>query len=243
MYTLRQFIHGILLTRRHITNRLEVKEIEVIKQFLQPPDVCLDIGAHGGAWSRPLAKIVSKGRVYSFEALPYYASVLNITFKLLRLKNVKIINKAVTDKNGHISIVWKGEDGKRLTGKTHIRSASEQSENTISVETVRLDTFFDKKYSEKIRFIKIDVEGAELFVIKGALNLIKNHRPVVYSELDTRWTSRYNYTVADVFNLFETLEYHSFIIDKNNSTLIPTAINTYRGKGDVLFIPNEKNRV
>jgi len=235
---LRKYIHILIALKRHLRGELKVPELQIIKQFLQPTDICLDIGAHGGSWSRPLAGIVKEGRVYSFEALPYYADILRKTFKLLGFRNIKVVNKAVTDREGRIAIVWKDSAGKRLTGKTHIQGTHENTNHLIWVDGIRLDTFVSTSEKEKIKFIKIDVEGAEMQVLKGAEALMNQHRPIVFCELDERWTSRFEYKPYHIFELFSTKGYRAFIINKD-LTLSPIAHSTYRNKGDVLFIPAE----
>jgi FkbM family methyltransferase len=234
---MRKIVHAFILAKRHLTGKLKVREISVVKNLIQQDSICLDIGAHGGSWSRPLSQ-VSK-QVYSFEALPYYASVLKILFKILLINNVKVINKAVSDKEGRLSIAWKDASGKRLTGKTHVLGTKEESKFTVDVPSIPLDKFVVEENVQNIDFIKIDVEGAELFVFKGANELIHNFRPIIFCELDERWTSRYDYKPEEVFDFFITKRYCSFII-KNGQTLEKIDKNTYSKRGDVLFVPEEK---
>ena len=91
----KQFLHSLVWTKRHLTGQYDVSEISVVARFIRPDEICLDIGAHAGSWTRPLSKLVERGHVYAIEALPYYAKVLKLTVALLRLKNVSVINRAV----------------------------------------------------------------------------------------------------------------------------------------------------
>ncbi len=237
--SLRKYAHVIITVKRHLMHELPVPEISVISQFLKKTDTCFDIGAHGGSWSKPLAGIVKNGQVYSFEALPYYADILSVTFRLLGCRNIQVFNKAVGDSEEKVTLVWRDGNGNRLTGKTHIRGEAEASEHLLEVEGIRLDTFMQSTGKRNVGFIKIDVEGAEMKVLKGSDHLIDRHRPVVFCELDQRWTSRYQYSPEDVFEHFSGKGYNSFIIESNLSVK-PVTQTTYRNKGDVLFVPRER---
>ena len=64
--SIRKTIHAFVWAYRHVTGKAAVPEISVISQFLGADSVCFDVGAHGGAWCRPLARIVSNGHVDAF---------------------------------------------------------------------------------------------------------------------------------------------------------------------------------
>ncbi|MGD9057220.1 MAG: FkbM family methyltransferase, partial [Desulfobacterales bacterium] len=125
--TPKTIIHSIIWIKRHLIGQLKVSAISAIQQFIIPSDVCIDVGAHAGSWALPLSKLVYKGHVYAFEALPYYSSVLNIAFYLLQRKNITILNNAVVDCNRPVRLVWKDKNGNRLTGKTHVAGEKEKT--------------------------------------------------------------------------------------------------------------------
>ena len=95
-----------------------------------------------------------------------------------------------------------------------------------------------KKNIHKVDLIKCDIEGAELLAFKGAINTIKNSRPVVYCEIIEEYCNRYNFSSEDVFNYFINLDYNPFLISNNNIEL--TNYELFKD-GDVLFVPSEIN--
>lgn len=248
MYTVREMVHAVLWVKRHLFHQLTVDELTIVQKWLNPTDVCLDVGAHGGSWSVGLSKVVPHGRVYAFEALPYYAQVLQATVRILGKQNITIINQAVTSEDKRVNLVWKSPDGKPLTGMTHL--ASEQGytdqmtgkkkllEGQIDVEGVSLDTFQKRlPTGTSVRFVKIDVEGAELQVLQGATQFMDRHRPIIYLELWQEYCQRYGYSTRDLFEHMHKMEYNSFIYEEGR--LINKNHATYPGYGDLYLIPEE----
>jgi FkbM family methyltransferase len=144
------------------------------KRICTPGMNCIDIGAHIGLFSIYMQKL-SGGHVFSFEPTPSTVSVLKKTITLNKVTaNIEVVAAAVSDKTG------KG----RLCIDTQAASVSNslvQYERTANLETcevelVTLDEFV-KQRNIKIKFIKIDAEGAELAVLKGAYNTVDNQRP------------------------------------------------------------------
>lgn len=238
---MRKLIHALLFLKRYKTGQVRVPEIDVIKPFIQPEYTCLDIGAHGGSWTLPLSRLVPKGQVVGFEALPYYADVLKILFTLLFKSNVTIVNTAISDHSGFLELAWKNADGSRLTGETHISGKGDDDLITIRVPTITLDEYVETNHLTNIGFIKIDVEGAEMMVFKGATKTLSANRPVLFCEVDEKWTTRYGYHVEDVFDHFTALDYVAYIIDQQTLDVEATNRTTYSKHGDVLFIPSEKD--
>src|SRR5947199_10538165 len=111
-------VHAIVWMKRHLLGQLKVEALTVIGSFMNPYDLCFDIGAHGGSWTVKLARLVSRGHVYAFEAFPYYSRVLRFTLALLRVRNATVVPRAVTDRDGRVPLIWRNMQGGILTGKT-----------------------------------------------------------------------------------------------------------------------------
>ena len=175
--SIRNIVHALLWTYRHATGKLAVPEITTVLKYINAKSICFDVGAHGGSWSRGLAHAVPQGHVYSFEALPYYADVLRKTMKLLGERRVTVLNRAVAEKNGSVQMARRDRDGNTLTGKTHVAINGEAPQEMVSVPAITLDSFWREIDEKQIDFIKCDVEGFELFVLRGARELIKHCQP------------------------------------------------------------------
>jgi FkbM family methyltransferase len=234
---IKRCLHASLWLKRHLMGQYKIDELRFIARFVQPDDVLLDVGAHAGSWTRPLSKLVGRGHVYAFEALPYYAEVLKLTAKLLNLKNVTVLNRAVTDHNGRLKLTWQDTRGKHLSGLTHIAGVSEDTRNAICVDGITLDAFIaSHRVRSRVAFVKVDVEGAELMVVHGAEKTIEQFRPVFYLEIVATYCQRYGYQPVDVFDFFSTRQYCAYTI--NHGKQSETNKKTYAGH-DVLFVPHE----
>src|SRR5580704_8562929 len=124
---LKIFFHSRVWKWRHSKGVYVAAETIVIERLLMPTDTCIDIGAHAGSWTLPLAKMVPAGRVIAFEALPYYAEVLKLLVRSSNCRNVEIFNFAVSDSDGSTEIAWRQVSGRKLTGNTHVVTADERS--------------------------------------------------------------------------------------------------------------------
>ncbi len=235
---IRNTIHALVWAYRHAMGKLAVPEIDAISKYLSPDSICLDVGAHGGSWSRALARVVSKGQVYSFEALPYYADVLRKTLKLLGQRRVNVLNRAVAEKDGFVQLARQDCEGNTLTGKTHVAVNGEGAQGLISVPSVTLDSFWQEIGEQQVGFVKCDVEGFELFVLRGARKLIEGCRPIFYNELNVEWCERYGYTPADIFAFFKECDYAPFYLNAV-SGLVSVDVEKHVN-GDILFVPKER---
>jgi len=161
-------------------------EIDLILQILRPGDHVLDVGANIGSHSIPMAKRVApNGLVHSFEPQPTLFQLLAANVVTNGLENVRLFNAAVGEKSGAIPMpdIDYGKQSnfgsvsvERLTEAVN-KSQSTQSHREMPVVTV--DGVFKRR---QLRLMKIDVEGMEAAVLKGAEGTISRCRPVLYVE-------------------------------------------------------------
>jgi len=89
-----------------------------------------------------------------------------------------------------------------------------EDQDTVTEECVvkKLDDFVSSTPSlKRIDFIKCDVEGAELFVFKGALETMKKDKPIIFTEMLRKWASKFNYHPNQIINLLKDLGYGCFV--------------------------------
>jgi FkbM family methyltransferase len=216
---------------------MPVPELAQILPLLNPADTVVDVGAHAGSWSVPLARQVNRGVVYAFEALPYYACVLKKLTALMRLGNVRIINRAVTAGPQTVKMVWLDPAGRRITGLTHIAGANEDASGTVEVAGQPLDVAL-AGIPGRISFIKCDVEGAEFGVFVGAIQAIERHRPMVFAELVPEHLNRYGHSLDDVFGFFAARDYVAWDLNEGGRPQRLATVTDYVGH-DVFFCPRE----
>lgn len=181
-------------------------EIRLLPYFVKNGDICIDVGANIGQYTYPLSKLVGpKGKVFSFEPVAHAFRILKNVVKKLKLNNVNIQQVALGDRKGKGRFIltfgggyfW---DGKEINCKTQ----------KVKFET--LDALSEKlPVLSRVSFIKCDVEGTELMVVKGGKNLISKARPIILCEIEKRWTKRYGYFPEEIFNFLSRLGYKPFI--------------------------------
>jgi len=143
---------------------------QAIASFLRPGDCFLDVGANAGFYTLLGARLVGPaGQVVAFEPLPQNQHKLQRHLSLNQLSNVTVIQAAVCDQDGRAAFQIGAADecgGLATSGE-------------LEVETVSLDQLWKTERLRAPRLIKIDVEGAEERVLRGAEALIRATTPVI----------------------------------------------------------------
>jgi FkbM family methyltransferase len=157
------------------------REEEILQRFNpQEGDIVIDIGAHLGRYSIiGSKKVKSQGKVISIEANPNVFNLLCDNIKLNELYNVILLNCAAYSQKRKINFYL--HDNKNLVNNhygtvigTIDRFSRKQFSKIIEVEAYTLDEIIleNSIKQNKVRWIKIDVEGAEFEVLQGAKNLL-----------------------------------------------------------------------
>jgi len=163
----------------------EYSEIEIayLKQFLKSGDHFIDVGSHAGYIAIPLAQHVGKnGKGYAFEPQHYLFKMLEKNIALNAIKNLTAFNHGLSDRT---SFANKSETENFAEHESYNLGGIAFNERHLKhqhaddVSFIILDSLAIK---DPIRLIKIDVEGMELEVLKGAVDLIKRDKPILYLE-------------------------------------------------------------
>jgi len=164
--------------------------------ILQEGDVVLECGAHHGYTTILFANWVGdKGKVVAFEAAPGSADILQANIELNNLKNVIVEKKAVSSREGSVFI----------TDESNCEVISGKS-GQAPVEA----TYLDKYRHLTPTFLKIDVEGFEVEVLKGAKEILKSS-PKLAIEVHADWLRYYKCSAEDVFRLIDEQSYTLWI--------------------------------
>jgi FkbM family methyltransferase len=156
--------------------------INVMRRYLHSGDTCIDVGGHLGYYCLLMSKIVGPaGHVISFEPVPANMSVLKENIALNNITNVELVNSALGERPGTVSLIC--PENFELSWTPSIRGYNVQgARNSIDVPIDTLDTFLQRG-GHKPTVIKIDVEGAELDVLSGAVETLRTMRPTVLLEI------------------------------------------------------------
>ncbi|RJP59817.1 MAG: FkbM family methyltransferase [Candidatus Auribacter fodinae] len=190
-----------------------------VKSIIKQGDVILDIGANIGYYTLLFAKLVGKkGKVYAFEPDPYNFSILSHNIRLNGYTNVVLLNKAVSDENGKISL-YLSEDN----FGDHRISNTEGRTHSVEVEAIRIDDFIKQQNGAGagVNFIKMDIQGAEGKAIAGMRELLSYSKHVtVFMEF---WPSGLKACDSDpraLLDVFIKAGFHLYSRDKEAHQLV-----------------------
>ncbi len=188
-------------------NAYEPVEANMVFRLLDPHMVFFDIGANIGWYSIQVAKHDPTIKVYSFEPIPQTYSVFNKNIALNKLTNVKPYNMGFSDNNQDLVFYFDSLASGNASARNLTDNASLQK---ITSKTEKLDDFFSKSKLEQLDFIKCDVEGAELLVFQGGLDVLKTHQPIIFTEMLRKWSEKFDYHPNAIIDLLAGLGYGCF---------------------------------
>ena len=202
-----------------------VEYVRLLPQLVHRGDICIDIGANLGYYSRPLSRLAGDGgHVYAVEPVPVIGRVLR--HNLRRCKNVDIFPYALGTENRRITMSNDSvlTDGYFGTGRNRVddSSATAAGAATFEAEMRRGSELFGDL--ERVDFIKCDIEGYELHVMRELRPLLERHRPTVL--IETGGENR-----PQIVELFTELGYRGMTLDCGR--LVPlTPVSTK----DIVFL-------
>ncbi len=171
--------------------------VAVMDRSLSKNSNCVDVGCHTGQILKQILRYAPTGTHYAFEPLPELYRKLTESFP-----GVNIHNLALSDAVGETSF----QHVTSFTAYSGFRMRKydrpDETIEEIKVKTDLLDNIIPQ--SLPLHFIKIDVEGAELQVLRGAVNTIRRSRPVVVFEHGLGAADFYGTTPEEVYDLLTT---------------------------------------
>lgn len=198
-----------------VANFLEVDTEWVFSKFLKPGDCVIDVGANVGAISAlALSYVGSRGKVISFEPVPYYFEFL----KLLRDNNKAydlIVNQcALGEKNYRSNIDISGIGNVGWNTMVPNFMLPEDVKETIEVEVKSLDEYLLQENLYNIDFIKVDTEGYEFKVLKGLQKYFKSNckKPIIFCEIAPKAYDRLVCSINDFDQYMKTFGYVSYLL-------------------------------
>ncbi len=205
------------------------RTIAWLSRALAPDSTFVDVGSHVGYFLLTAAGVARKGRLVGFEPQKALLDQCRRTLDLNGIRNVELFNLALSDTNGtaefHLSHVSN-------TGMSGLRRPPGEPGEVIPVETATFDSLGLAIPSDKPVFVKIDVEGAELRVLKGMSAFIREMKPVILIELIPELLAAYDTKVSDIHAWLSDMGYHAFRI-RADGTL--EQVEGYPGSDNMIF--------
>jgi FkbM family methyltransferase len=192
---------------------IEPNVISVFLNKIKKDSIFLDIGAYVGSYSVIASKYCTHGSIHSFEMNPLLIDELRKNRTINNINNLRIICAAVWDINGLVlnfcPVVEKDNSTNSIL--------EDVNGSSLGVSSIRIDSYCEQN---KIipDIVKIDVEGAEVRVLKGMEYTLKNI-DTLFLEIHPNWLDRFNNTIEELDQILHNFDFSiKAIMNRREST-------------------------
>jgi FkbM family methyltransferase len=210
---------------------VEESEMRLLPRLIKKNDEVLDIGANYAYFTVRLAGICPSGKVYAFEPIPFTYNVAHKIVKHYKLSNVNLYNKGVSNKNETIVFEVPVQSfGAISAGQAHISGRDNtlpgndrlykfSSHEKVKCEVVTIDSFLPQL--KNLTFIKMDIEGAEYFALKGMVGTLTKFKPVILMEVIPFFFKGFNIAESQIISFFEEMNYEFYAYNNSENKIEP----------------------
>jgi len=198
----------------------EPLEVALVEKNVKKGDVVLDIGANIGYYTLIMARLVGdEGKVLAFEPDPDNFALLKKNVEANGYRNVTVVQKAVTDRNGEIKLYRSQEN----MGDHRIYETTEDRPS-VSIEAIRMDDYL-KNHDVKVDFIKMDIQGAEYSAIRGMTALFEQNRHLkIVTEFWPHALKSFGVEPEQYLNLLQQHGFKLYKIDELKKEVKPISV-------------------
>ena len=211
--------------------------IPLFRRMIPEDGVVLDVGAHAGQYTKIFSRLASRGQIYAFEPGSYARSILRVALALNRRGNVAVVPLALGAQEGtEILTLPVKRPGSYGFGLAHF--GPETRFPTVEREAVAVSTI-DRMVEllglTRLDFIKADIEGWEMQLVRGGEHAIRRFRPVMLLELNADALARAGDDLKAAFAAIAELGYRPVAADPTGAL---TPVSEPRN-GDIWWLPTE----
>ena len=227
------------LDQELLYNGFEKMEMQFVEKLLRAGMTVVDAGAHHGLYTLLASKCVGRyGRVISFEPSPRECARLGKHLRWNRCENVHIAPCALGDSEGETDFYL--VEGAQDWCNSRKPPAVDEPAKKIRTQVRALDDVLAERGIHKVDFIKLDVEGAELSVLYGAMRLLQGEsRPAILAEVQDIRTKAWGYPAREVLQHLVRLDYRWFAIAAKGA-LLPISCNQESYDANLVALPAER---
>lgn len=212
-----------------------IYEPELVKYIMKtlPENGCLlDVGANVGSITVPIALARPDVKIISVEALPYNFNYLRENIQLNKLNNVILLNVCFSNSDGKVIRFY---HHKTMLGSSAFHSL--HSNDFVELITKTLDQQLRELSIDSVDMLKIDTEGSEALIFKGAENLLRKSKPIILFEFNEPYENAIEgLRAGDAQQILIDAGYKIFDFDDYpDKKLFTNALR--KGSGEFLAIP------
>jgi len=209
------------------------EQLILLDRLLEPDMVFIDVGANHGEFTVFAAKRLTKGQVIAFEPVSSLSQKLQQNIHINNFTNIKLIQKGLSNKNFQSTIYTREknfEDGTKHEGLPTLYPTQTRSKKFEIIECTYLDNFVESKNISRIDVIKIDVEGSELAVLKGARETIIRFKPVILMEVNEETSQAAGYASKALLDYLSEMDYRfeDILYDGSTQPILPGQLRNFQ---------------
>lgn len=256
MPSLRVLGHAFRAWRRNKTWAKHEPETPYLADLLSGAPVCLHVGASDGRHSYVMTQVAPKARIYAFEPSAFAYEVLKVGIAWHRIgKQVTAIHAAAADKPGELLLVTPKKTSGRMgrayayVAETRPNGAArpdleDTGMNIESTPVITLDAFCAEHGVDRVDFIRMDIEGAELRALMGAVKILDRDLPHVLLEIHPDMLqARFGASGDAVLDLFRDRGYRMFALNGDRLEERTTLVEGLPWKDYFFIHPNRAARL
>lgn len=217
---------------------------ETLRHHLPADGVAIDVGAHGGQFTRLLAGLAPRGLVVAVEPSGYTRSVLRPTLWARRARNVIVVAAALGAAPGiamlSTPLKRRGDMGYGLANLAAASAGDGDAPRIVEpVPVATLDALVEALAVRRVDLIKADIEGHEAALIDGARETLRRFRPALLLEHDGTFLARAGDSLAALWSRLLEAGYVPHRQEADGAW--PRPVENGPCEGDVLWLPLSQN--
>jgi FkbM family methyltransferase len=222
------------------TNRYEQHDdVRVFVSLLRPGMVVIDVGANIGMYTMLAARAVGPGgRVFGFEPVPHVYQRLTGNLAVSGITNATPHRIALSDTTGTASFYLGRNDSMGSLYRAQTAAA-------IEVPTETLDGFLERNGVERVDAMKIDAEGAEMHIVRGARRLLgRTDRPLLFVEHNDTALRAAGSSAQELFEAIVGHGYAPHLVERGRLRAVDSLAEPFRTSEEAyanyIFLPQER---
>jgi FkbM family methyltransferase len=188
----------------------------ILTEYIKEGDLVIEAGANSGTETLLISRLVGNdGKVFAFEPVPHIFDKLSLNLKLNKISNVESHNIALGNNNDKIPFQINSINHPNQGMGTKL-NIDFKNGDTIYVKQRTLDSFWESNcFNENIAFLKMDIQGGEFDLLKGAAKVLTNNRPKIFLEASKSWSN-----LEFIYDLLIKYDYSIFLVNGNLNKMI-----------------------
>jgi FkbM family methyltransferase len=202
----------------YYTGTFEPEELSLLRRIVKHDDIVIDIGANMGSHAIAMAKKTVNGKVYAIEPAQSNFDLLQRNIEINHLTNIVPLRTAVGEKSGTQEMnIYEDQAFNSMLVLNRKKAVGKEIVQVLSLDDLR-----EQEHISKIDLIKIDTEGYEMSILKGAKKILSSEKkPILIVEINEENIKPLGLNQSDVINYIVSFGYKSSPITNDDYLFIP----------------------